>query len=726
MKKTFIFLSSAFILFSTTLAAAEVPTAMQFQGYLTDTEGAPLSGSHSITFTIYGSENGDDAVWTTVMSVTAESGVFSVELGGEGNPLDSNVFSGSEALWLGVKIGDDAELTPRSPISAVPYATHAATADNALNSEQIQGLIDQGGFLTEFSEEDPTVNTLAKAVLSCGANEIAKWTGEVWDCMPDAIGLEVESDPMFTESPAFDIADEDINNWNACFGWGNHSEIGYLTEFIEQDPSANALAKALLDCGNGEVVRYNGAEWECSEDVNTDTLADLDCAGGETAVWNTENSVWECGAVVLSETDPVYINDPAFGITSGAIDSWNVANGWGNHADGGYLKSYTETDPIYINAPAFGITSGVIDNWNAANGWGDHGGAGYAFSSELSDSDPATTPVNWSDLANTPGGFADGTDDVIDDAYANLGLEGRLNFTETDDLVTKEQLDGELGNYASATLAARMRQTPGYQTIQSGSFLMGSPSGELGRYTHETQHWVTLSYRFEMKMTEVTQAEFEALMGYNPSHFSDSGSGETCGPDCPVERISWHEALAYANAKSLAEGFDQCFHCTGTAPYFTCGLKADYTKPQDCPGYRLPTEAEWEYAARAGTATAFYSGDITSTTSDPNMDAIGWYGYNSDTGSGRMTHPVGEKQPNLWGLKDMSGNVLELVWDWYCADNTGYGDDPDGSTCVGSGRVLRGSFWISSADYCRSAVRGGYSPGNRGYEIGARLCRSRP
>ena len=313
----------------------------------------------------------------------------------------------------------------------------------------------------------------------------------------------------------------------------------------------------------------------------------------------------------------------------------------------------------------------------------------------------------------------------------------------------------------------------GFAFVPAGSFWMGSPDPdgscpegypaypncekELGREPwipgSETLNEVTLTGDFEMQIHEVTQGEFAAAFGWNPSHFGPNGSGGDCGPQCPVEYISWYDALAYANwmSQHVQPGLTPCYvfsdvECEkgedpgddtdyefcldvahGGIDKATVKMAVGASTPYDCEGYRLPTEAEWEYAARATSLTAFHpsegnDGSITETGCgvDENLIQIAVYCGN-DPG-----HPetVGGKEANEWGLFDMSGNVWEWCWDKYCSNNTGYGDDPDGSTCAGSGRVERGGSWYSPAKFCRSAARYDYSPGFRNYYLGVRLARS--
>jgi formylglycine-generating enzyme required for sulfatase activity len=251
--------------------------------------------------------------------------------------------------------------------------------------------------------------------------------------------------------------------------------------------------------------------------------------------------------------------------------------------------------------------------------------------------------------------------------------------------------------------------------IEPGTFTMGSPDGELGREDDEVPHEVTLTRGFVMLATEVTQAEFKKRMGYDPP--TDLSSCATC----PVETVDWHEAAAYCNALSAAVGRVGCYTCTGTSPYVTCELGSDYETPYDCLGYRLPTEAEWEYAARAGDQRATYNGELTATDCmDTTLSSIAWFCGNADD----TTHEVGQKTANDWGLYDMLGNVWEWCHDWY-GTYGGDATDPSGPP-TGSDRVFRGGSWDRDAWFARAAVRDHDNPGYGNYYLGLRPVRSLP
>ena len=229
--------------------------------------------------------------------------------------------------------------------------------------------------------------------------------------------------------------------------------------------------------------------------------------------------------------------------------------------------------------------------------------------------------------------------------------------------------------------------------IEPGTFMMGSPDDELGRDSEkETLHEVTLTTGYWVGKYEVTQSQYEAVMGTNPSR--NYGVGD----DYPVYYVSWNDAMDFCDKLTETE------KAAGRLP-------GGYE-------YTLPTEAQWEYACRAGTTTALNNGKNLSDMDEcPEMDEVGWYGYNSD----RTSHPTGEKKPNDWDLYDMHGNVQEWCLDWGEDEYpTSPVVDPTGPE-IGYYRVLRGGSRSNRAYACRSAYRtyfgSDYTANNVGFRI---------
>lgn len=225
--------------------------------------------------------------------------------------------------------------------------------------------------------------------------------------------------------------------------------------------------------------------------------------------------------------------------------------------------------------------------------------------------------------------------------------------------------------------------------IQPGTFMMGSPESEVGRFDDETLHEVTITKPFHMQTTPVTQAQWKAVMGSNPSHFK--------GDNLPVENVSWNDC----------QEFIQHLNQRGEGTY------------------RLPTEAEWEYACRAGTDTPFAVGNgYDLDSSQANFDGNYPYGLAYIEIYRKTTTPVKSFAPNAWGLYDMHGNVYEWVQDWYGAYPSETVSDPqeaDSGTC----RVMRGGSCRSYAGNCRSAYRDCHSPEYRNFIIGFRLVKEK-
>lgn len=221
--------------------------------------------------------------------------------------------------------------------------------------------------------------------------------------------------------------------------------------------------------------------------------------------------------------------------------------------------------------------------------------------------------------------------------------------------------------------------------IPAGPFSLGNTGSYEGEYDEKPPVTIIISKPFYISKYEITQQQYRAVMGNNPSEFK--------GDNLPVEQVSWYDALNFCNALSQSEGLTPCYTMNGTK--VTCDFEAN--------AYRLPTEAEWEYAAKAGTKTDFYSGKLTysgNSPIDPNLDKIAWYSANSSN----ATHPVGQKTPNAFGLYDMSGNVWEWCWDRYAEYPSVETKDYQGPE-IGTYRVYRGGGWRNLAWYCRSTNR---------------------
>ena len=264
-------------------------------------------------------------------------------------------------------------------------------------------------------------------------------------------------------------------------------------------------------------------------------------------------------------------------------------------------------------------------------------------------------------------------------AFAQISLN---ELTDEDLRNLRSQIDREL------TIRENKRKnvnTTGYVTVKGGSFRM------------DNSHTVTVN-SFIMGTSEVTQELYESVMNANPSTQK--------GKKLPVETISWYDALKFCNELSKKEGLTPCYSGSGT--YIKCNFKAN--------GYRLPTEAEWEYAARGGNVKSPYE-----YSGSDNAAEVAWYSGNSNA----KTHEICLKSPNALGLYDMSGNVWEWCWDKYGSYEMIEQDNPKGAE-TGIYRVTRGGGSNSSTLECAVLRRGSYNPSHTQKNLGLRLVRSIP
>ena len=244
--------------------------------------------------------------------------------------------------------------------------------------------------------------------------------------------------------------------------------------------------------------------------------------------------------------------------------------------------------------------------------------------------------------------------------------------------------------------------------IPAGRFQMGCIKGDKDCTDKEyPRHNVKISRGFYMMATEVTQGFYEEIVGSNPSSFN------SCGRDCPVENVSWFDAVRMANKLSERIGLEKCYEVTDEGASW---------KNKDCVGWRLPTEAEWEYAARGGEDYKYAGGN--------DIDAVGWYNENSMY----RTQPVAQKKANGFGVYDMSGNVFEWVFDSgyskYTSTGSGYRDflytvdDPVYVIETKPGRVLRGGSWNFDKNFTRISYRFAVNDTFRLNNLGFRLVRT--
>ena len=242
----------------------------------------------------------------------------------------------------------------------------------------------------------------------------------------------------------------------------------------------------------------------------------------------------------------------------------------------------------------------------------------------------------------------------------------------------------------------------GLTDISAGRFTMGSGDSS-------SRHRVTISHDYWMGSTEVTQAQFQRVMGFNPSHFSTDKQAAKS----PVEMVSWYDAVSFCNKLSDREGLLPVYRLSDIKKAGNNIISARVTTDFTANGYRLPTEAEWEFAARGGTKS---QGFIYAGSNE--VKDVAWIAGNS----ANQTHQVASKRPNELGLYDMSGNVWEWCQDWYGPFSDQDQSNPMGPAS-GTDRVYRGGSWYNYSSLAKTIYRGNYSPDIRLLTLGFRVMR---
>ena len=341
--------------------------------------------------------------------------------------------------------------------------------------------------------------------------------------------------------------------------------------------------------------------------------------------------------------------------------------------------------------------------------------------------------VNGSGLADTTYWTSQAVRDIFVSAVATAqDVHDNTDATQAEIDTAAEALAGAQATFNTARRRGQRMAavnidngiTMGMVWIAPGAFTMGQNDlmDEFGDWMGSTEHQVTLTRGFYMGVHVVTQEQFQAVMGHNPSHFSGSpATGET-QERRPVENVNWYHAIAFANRLSISQGLEPVYYISGidwetlefvNIPTTNSDAWNAVVPNWNANGFRLATEAEWEFAARAGTTTEWSFGD------DPaDLRYYAWYANNSNG----MTREVGERKPNPWGLYDMHGNVWEWVWDRFDSFTADPATDPTGAVS-GDVREFRGGSWSLPSEYARSALRSGAPPHHWDSFLGFRVVR---
>ena len=475
--------------------------------------------------------------------------------------------------------------------------------------------------------------------------------------------------------------------------------------------------------GGGALVRVNGGTFA----MNTGAVLRNNASMANNA---------DGGAVTVSGAGTFTMSGGTISGNSAQRDGGGVFKGGSGTftMSGGTISGNTGRSGggVRINSGSFIFQNGEITNNTAAN---DGGGVNISGNDTVVTMNGGTISGNTANIVN--GGLTvRGSGVFVQSGTFNV-YGGRVSGPgrRTGDVVSGAH---NLNNADITFNAEALPQFIEMVWIEAGTFTQGSPATETDRDSNETQRRVTLTQGFHMGKYEVTQEQYMAVMGTNPSRFRGSNnppaSGEIQGRR-PVEGVNWYDALVFCNRLSIIEGLTPVYRINGSTNPDDWGAVPDRWDHPDRPkwdaaqtvagstGYRLPTEAQWEYACRAGTTTAYNSGNTISNNT-------GWYRANSSpTGNWQdgRTRQVGLLPANAWGLHDMHGNVSEWCWDWHDVYASGAQTDPvelftggfiNSRVMRGSeSRVQRGGFFSNNAGGLRSAHRGvSRSPHMRGVD----------
>ena len=718
-------LTSAFSLQpSALLFASPLGTAFTYQGHLT-AAALPANGSYDLKLTLYDDGSGPGVAGgpLTNAAVAVSNGLFTVAL-----DFGAGAFNGN-ARWLEIGVrtngsGSFTTLSPRQQLTPSPYAIYAATAGTATTASSVAATNLTGRLAdSQLSTNVPLLNsspTFSGTVTAAGftgngagltnigyaatASTVPDGAITSSKLAPGAVGSAGLAVGAVDSSRIADgaIEAQDLSTTvlsNTFWRWGGNAGTVAGTHFLGStdnqplelkvnnqralriEPNASG-APNLIGGSPSDQVSAGVVGATISGGATNSVAADYTTIGGGINNAIQSSSSWSTIGGGIENT--ILTNSSRATIGGGVQNTLGPNSSYSTIA-GGVINT------IQSGAPYSTIAGGL---WNTNTGayasipgGRQNSATNYALAAGRRAKALHQGAFVWSD--STDADFASaGSNQFLIRASGGVGIgtNNPQSALHVLGAVTADRFIATAGDMPAAVIPVL-----GMAWIQPGTFIMGSPTNELGRFPDEgPQTVVTLTKGFWMGNHEVTQAEYLAVVGSNPSYFI----GDT---NRPVEQATWHNATNYCGLRTQAE------RTAGRIP-------SNW-------GYRLPTEAEWEYCCRAGARTTrFGHGD------DLSYAALGnyaWYPGNS----GSTTHPVEQKLANPWGLMDMHGNVREWCQDWYS-----YAPYPGGSVtdptgpASGSYRVIRGGgSWNYDAMYCRSASRVYGTPTLVKYDLGFRV-----
>ena len=668
-----------------------------------------INANSLLTCSASGSDIDDGAI-TPIYTWTSSGGATN---SGATWQLDSNTVSGAETITCTATVTDNDQATATSNVSI--------TLDNSVP-------------MVDSISITPNTSVVTNTALTCSATISDTEDGNLTPAYAWTVnGSTVSSVATYTvNSTDTNVGDSVVCTVSATDSDGNP---------VSGNTSVT-VDNTLPTVGNVSITSSDNADYNTSTYTCAATVTDIDDNSSTTYTWSVGGTGIGNGTNTLDAATEALLPGDVVLCTVDVTDG-----------DDGSISSQNSTVTLANRAPTTPI---VVVTWSGSGNSPVAGDSLTCTASASTDSDGQSVSYTYSWLTSASSGPSTGQ--TVGGSFTAGGDTWTCSAVATDGTATSSAGTDSVTIASSCGLTncdtnldLGGGQSMDLVLIPNGTFTMGSPTNEVGRGSDEVQHTVTLTNDYYVMTTEVTQGMFYQIMGYQSydgKSTSNSNGSFGIGNDYPAYYVSWHMAADFANKVTQrhntvnGSNLQECYACSGSGTGVTCSVSVN---PYQCNGYRMLTEAEWEYAARAGTTAAFWTpnggGNIPSgyeyhigcsetwTLSDGTiLGDMAWFCGNYSYYNSAYPHgskEVATRDPNDYGLYDMSGNLWEWTQDWYGTYSTGSVTNPTGISSAYA-RVLRGGSWSAGPAYLRSAERYDYPPAARFDHFGFRLSRISP